>query len=76
MFPRGHSPIKFIDRINGYWLQEIVIQYQKDGKDGRRLLADAMPQISSELLDKILERKVLLKGNSVDGFTVDEVDRF
>lgn len=64
--------MKFIERINGYWLQEVAIQFEKDGKDGRKLLTDAMPQLSSDLIDKLLEKRALLKGNSVDGFEVDE----
>jgi hypothetical protein len=64
--------MKFIERINGYWLQEVAIQFQKDGKDGRKVLTDAMPDLSHELIDKLLEKKALLKGNSIDGFEVDE----
>ena len=64
--------MKFIDRINGYWLQEVAIQFQRDGKDGRKLLTDAMPALSNEIIEKLLERRALLRGNSVDGFEVDE----
>ena len=54
--------MKFIERINGYWFQEIAIQFQKNGKDGRKLLTDAMPDLSSELIDKLLEKKGVAQG--------------
>jgi hypothetical protein len=63
--------MKFIERINGYWLQEIAIQLKRDGKDGRKMLTDALPNLSAELVDKLLEKRALLKGNSIDRFEVD-----
>lgn len=36
------------------------------------MLTDAMPALSNEIIEKLLERRALLRGNSVDGFEVDE----
>ena len=64
--------MKFIERINGYWLQEAAIQKENQGGDGKKILADALPNLSKDLIDKLLSKQALLKGNSVDGFEIDE----
>jgi hypothetical protein len=64
--------MKFIERINGYWLQEVAVQLEQEGKDGRKVLADAIQNLSRDIIEKLLTKRALLRGNSVDGVKVDE----
>ena len=45
---------------------------EKDRGCGRKILIDALPNLSKDSIDKLLSKQALLKGNSVDGFEVDE----
>jgi len=50
-----------MERINGYWLQEAAIQMESQGGEKRKILTDAMPNLSKDVIDKLLGKQALLK---------------